>query len=182
MTDPQPRRENNGDRHLKHHHGDKNRTSSGFHPVALPISSSSRALLLSTSGYYGSSFHMQNCMTGPILSSALFGTLFAGMDAMQGAHQFTPRVVVQYSGFLYVYNIMQCPMEAIHGRPSLIHNALSAGTLGYIGVQSGRLGIPFVNPYALMGAFGGSISPSAIGFVVYGAMGAAFGALGGKQM
>ena len=136
---------------------------------------------LSPSPYYGSAFHLRNCVTGPMLSSVLFGTLFAGMDAAQGAQKFTPRAVVQYSGFLYIYNVLQCPMEAINGKPSLLHNALSAGILGYIGVQSGRVGIPFVDPYTLF-AHGRNVSPPVVGFFVYGGIGFAFGMLGGKSI
>lgn len=46
---------------------------------------------------------------------------------------------------LYTYNAMICPMEAIHGRESALHNAFSGAILGGIGVQKGLLSIPFVD-------------------------------------
>jgi hypothetical protein len=38
----------------------------------------------------------------------------------------------------------------LQGRRSAWHNFFAAGTLGYMGVSSGRLGIPFVNPATIM--------------------------------
>ena len=136
--------------------------------------------LISTSSYYGSSYHFERCLTEPIFSSAVSGTVFAGLDALQGTRAFTPQSALSYSGFIYLYNILRCPMEAIHGRESLLHNALSAGTLGYIGVQSGRVGIPFVN-YSMFYSYP-NLTPPVVAFFVYGAMGAGFGALSGKTI
>jgi hypothetical protein len=77
-----------------------------------------------------------------------------------------------------MYNAVQCPMEAIHGRPSLWHNVISAGTLGYLGVRSGRIGVPFVSPYA---AYRYGLKPEIMAFGVYGGMAGLFaGLLGGK--
>ena len=71
-------------------------------------------------------------------------------------------------------------MEAIQGRPSLWHNILSAGTLGYIGVRSGRIGVPFVNPMMIQYQYG--IRPEVAAFGVYGGMsGLLAGVLGGKS-
>jgi hypothetical protein len=84
-----------------------------------------------------------------------------------------------YMAGLYLYNIVQCPMEAFHGRQSLLHNFAAAGMLGYIGVANGRLGIPFINPYTLHGS---PLKPEIVAFGVYGSMAAAFAAFGGKQI
>jgi hypothetical protein len=84
-----------------------------------------------------------------------------------------------YMAGLYLYNIVQCPMEAFHGRQSLLHNFAAAGMLGYVGVANGRLGIPFVNPYALLGS---PLRPEIVAFGVYGGMAAAFAAIGGKRI
>lgn len=72
-------------------------------------------------------------------------------------------------------------MEAIHGRPSLWHNIISAGTIGYIGVRTGRFGVPFVNnPRMLQYQYG--IRPEVVAFGVYGGIaGALAGVLGGKS-
>lgn len=78
---------------------------------------------------------------------------------------------------LYTYNILQCPMEAIHGRQSLWHNVLSAGMLGYVGVQSGRLGVPRIalSHYRLR-----NIPPPQMAFLFYGSMAGLLAFLGGK--
>eukprot|EP00567_Pseudictyota_dubia_P017431 CAMPEP_0197448770 /NCGR_PEP_ID=MMETSP1175-20131217/18911_1 /TAXON_ID=1003142 /ORGANISM="Triceratium dubium, Strain CCMP147" /LENGTH=136 /DNA_ID=CAMNT_0042980663 /DNA_START=26 /DNA_END=436 /DNA_ORIENTATION=+ len=129
--------------------------------------------------YWGSSLHYSQCLTGPMMSSAVFGTLFAGMDVMQGA-RFTPSRAGFYILGVYAFNAFQCPMEAIHGRQSLLHNGLSAGILGYAGVSGGYLGVPFLDHSVFwrypwlrmeMAAFG-----------IYGTIAMALGALGGKQL
>ena len=82
----------------------------------------------------------------------------------------------QYFGALWLYHAAQCPMEAVHGRPSLWHNIISAGTIGYLGVRSGRLGVPFINPNMY------NVRPEVAAFGVYGGMaGVLAGMLGGKR-
>ena len=83
-------------------------------------------------------------------------------------------------GFIYLYNALQCPMEVIHGRRSLWHNILSAGTLGYIGVSRGLLGVPFVHTYTFYRY--PSLSPGIFAFATYGALGGFFGAFSGKNL
>lgn len=78
-----------------------------------------------------------------------------------------------------MYNVLQCPMEVIHGRPSLIHNVIAAGTLGYIGVATHRLGVPLVNPYQVAG---GRLSPPAVAFLVYGGIAGGLAGLQGKPI
>jgi hypothetical protein len=75
---------------------------------------------------------------------------------------------------------MQCPMELIHGRQSSLHNFIAGGTLGYLGVTSGRLGIPFIDPYTLYRY--PMLSPGTVAFGVYGGMGMALATLGGKRL
>ena len=85
-----------------------------------------------------------------------------------------------YFGGIYVYHALQCPMEAIHGRPSLWHNIISGGTIGFLGVASGRLGIPFVSADMIQYRYG--ISPPVAAFGVYGTIsGLLAGGLGGKS-
>jgi hypothetical protein len=76
---------------------------------------------------------------------------------------------------------VQCPLEAIHGRKSLVHNAISAGGLGYMGVASGVAGVPFV-PSHLLYRNAMRLRPAAIGGLVYGALGGFMGALSGKPL
>ena len=57
-------------------------------------------------------------------------------------------------------------------------NVAAAGTLGYVGVSRGTLGVPFVNPYHLY-TFR---NPAIIGGAVYGAIGGAMALFEGKTM
>lgn len=50
--------------------------------------------------------------------------------------------------------------------------------MGYVGVSTGRLGVPFVNPYYLYNIR----NPAIIGGAVYGALGGALAMLGGKSI
>ena len=80
---------------------------------------------------------------------------------------------------IYVYNAMQCPMEAIHGRQSLWHNVISGGILGSLGVSSGRIGIPFISHSVFYNY--PSLSPPIVAFAVYGGITGALASLSGKQ-
>jgi hypothetical protein len=119
-----------------------------------------------------------NCLTRPIQSSLIMGGVFTAIDVFQGA-PFTPRAVLTNVGGLYLYHIIQCPMEAIHGRPSAWHNVLSGATLGYVGVAAGRLGIPLIDVHTLMYRFP-SVSPPMAGAVVYGSIAGLLATLGNK--
>jgi hypothetical protein len=66
----------------------------------------------------------------------LYLQFFSAVDAMSGQYLTINRVAT-YAGGMYLYNIMQCPMEEIHGRPSSLHNFISAGMIGYAGVVTG---------------------------------------------
>jgi hypothetical protein len=71
------------------------------------------------------------------------GGVFTGISVVQGA-SFTPRLLALNCGGLYLYNALQCPLEAVHGRRSWVHNVLVAGGLGAAAFQKGLAGIPFV--------------------------------------
>ena len=91
-----------------------------------------------------------------------------------------PKAFVRNFAFINAYNVLQCPMEAIHGRRSLIHNVVAGGILGYVGVVKQIIGIPFVD-----GAFFKmypKITPPIMGALVYGAIGGIFGVIGGKKL
>lgn len=124
-------------------------------------------------------FDYKNCLTAPVIPSAVFGTIFAGIDAAQGA-RFTPARAVTYGGGIYAYNIIQCPMEAIHGRQSLTHNMLAGAILGYVGVSAGQLGVPFVDPMTLYRY--PWLRPNMVAFVIYGGLAGTLAALGGKPL
>jgi len=122
------------------------------------------------------SWHQRECLTAPIVPSILSAGVFSAVDAMSGQPMTIHRIGT-YAGGMYLYNIMQCPMEEIQGRQSLLHNFISAGLIGYVGVTTGRLGIPFVMPYPIPRG----VSPPVMGFIVYGSLASAFAALGGKR-
>ncbi len=127
------------------------------------------------------SLHYQkNCLMEPIIPSMVFGGVFSALDAMRGL-PFTPYGVGTYMGGIYVYSAMQCPMEAISGRRSWMHNVISGGTMGYLGVSSGRLGIPFINTTTFFYRYP-QASPPMVAFAVYGGMGGFLAALGGKPL
>jgi len=94
--------------------------------------------------------HLVPCVLNPIPSCAVMAGIFTGIDAMQGA-PLSIRTYGFYAVSLWTYHALVCPMEAIHGRQSALHNAASGGMLGYIGVSRGMLGVPFINPHLLYG-------------------------------
>lgn len=110
----------------------------------------------------------------------MMGGVFSALDVVTTGAKITPQGVASYAAFIYTYNAIQCPMEEIHGRRSALHNVIAGGLMGYLGVSSGRIGIPFIdssffyrNP---------SIRPELVAFGVYGGMGGAFAMLGGKRI
>lgn len=122
--------------------------------------------------------HLAPCIIEPIPSCAVWAGVFVGIDAMQHGTPLSIRTWGVYAGGLFAYHAMVCPMEVIHGRRSALHNVAAGGTLGYIGVSLGKLGVPFVSPHFLYTVR----NPAIIGGAVYGVMGGALAALGGKPV
>ena len=120
-------------------------------------------------------------MIRPIFPCGMFGGILTGIDLLQGLpKEHAPKIFARNFAFIYAYNVLQCPMEAIHGRRSLIHNVVAGGILGYVGVMKQMIGIPFVD-----GAFFKmypKIRTSIMGALVYGAIGGVFGVIGGKKL
>mmetsp|Transcript_59145 Transcript_59145/g.66157 ORF Transcript_59145/g.66157 Transcript_59145/m.66157 type:complete len:141 (-) Transcript_59145:1-423(-) len=128
--------------------------------------------------------YQKNCLLNPIQSSAISAILFSAIDVFQGTpiqRVMNPRSLGTYFGGVYLYHAIQCPMEAIHGRPSLWHNILCGGGIGYIGVSVGRLGIPFLpNPDLL--SYRTGLPMNIVAFGVYGGLAGLFaGVLGNKR-
>ena len=121
---------------------------------------------------------MQQCVTSPIQPSLLWGSGFTLFSVAHGM-PFSPRVLALNCGFLYAYSVLQCPLEALQGRQSLLHNGFAGAVLGYVGVNSGMVGVPFYHmlPQQLL-----SMPQSVTGAVVYGGCGVLLGALGGKSL
>jgi hypothetical protein len=122
--------------------------------------------------------YQQDCLTRPIGQSLTMGSIFTALSVFQG-QRLTPRLAGINIGGLYLYYILQCPMQAIHGRESALHNGAAGGILGYIGVNSGQLGIPFVSYNFFMRY--PQLSPALTGAAVYGGMALAISA-GGKPI
>lgn len=76
---------------------------------------------------------------------------------------------------------MQCPMEALQGRPSVLHNVLAGGTLGYLGVERGFIGVPMYGALMSVRAIART-PPALVGFAVYGGLCGLLGSLGGKTL
>jgi hypothetical protein len=107
------------------------------------------------------------------------GGVFSAIDVVTQGAKITPTGVASYAAFIYAYNAVQCPMEEIHGRRSAFHNVLAGGTMGYVGVSRGAVGIPFIDSNFFHRYPG--VRPPVVAFVIYGAMGGAFATLGGKS-
>ena len=123
--------------------------------------------------------YQKYCLQRGIGSSVVFGSFFTGISVAQG-HPLTPSLAATNIGGLYLYVSLICPMEAIHGRQSALHNALSGSILGYIGVQSQRLGIPCVDPHFFYRY--PQLSPPLVGAAVYGAVGMLLVTASGKPI
>lgn len=106
------------------------------------------------------------------------GGAFTAFDVLAQGHRFSPTLALTNMGGLYCYWVIQCPMEAIHGRQSALHNVLAGATIGFLGVANGRLGVPFVD--ATFFYRNPNISPPLAGAVVYGLIGGGLATLGGK--
>jgi len=107
------------------------------------------------------------------------GTLFTGMDAMQGA-RFTPTRFAGNVGFSFAYGALVCPMQAMNGgRESAVHNFLSGATVGAIIVSVGG-GIPFVSPDFFWRY--PNVRPVMMGAGVYGSLGGAMAVFSGKPI
>ena len=113
----------------------------------------------------------------PALGNGVILTLFQSMQGMTSPVQL-PISFALNTAFVYSYVVLQCPMEALHGRQSLLHNALSGATLGYIGVSSRQLGLFNLEPTLLINRIPLPVG----GALVYGSLAAALGAIGGKRL
>ena len=117
------------------------------------------------------------CLVKPVLPSIVWGGVFVGIDAARGIRP-SPQSAGRAVAFLYAYHSLQCPMEALTGRRSLVHNVYSGMICGYIGVKHRFIGIPFVNHLFFLRY--PKISPPLAGAAVYGALAGAIGGLTGK--
>jgi hypothetical protein len=73
----------------------------------------------------------------------------AAMTASNASTTLLLRTLGSSIGVVYVYYIIQCPMEGIQNKESYIHNGIAAFTLSYIGLAQQRIGIPIISPYII---------------------------------
>ena len=118
------------------------------------------------------------CLASNIQPAVLMGGAFTALHIYQGAPP-TPQLAATNIGFLYAYGALQCPMEALTGRQSWTHNALSGGILGYLAYERGLTGIPFNLEYTFLAR---RIPLPAGAALVYGSMGAALAMIAGKRL
>eukprot|EP00467_Chlorarachnion_reptans_P025191 CAMPEP_0114524426 /NCGR_PEP_ID=MMETSP0109-20121206/21849_1 /TAXON_ID=29199 /ORGANISM="Chlorarachnion reptans, Strain CCCM449" /LENGTH=136 /DNA_ID=CAMNT_0001705869 /DNA_START=88 /DNA_END=498 /DNA_ORIENTATION=- len=126
-------------------------------------------------------WYTPQCVTSQFVPACVMGGILYGVqDVMLGGARPSVEGFGRYAGILFCYGALQCPMEAVHGRRSLLHNAAAGGVLGYIGVARGYVGIPFID-YNFFYRYP-NIRPPVAGAGVYAAMAFGFGAMGGKTM
>mmetsp|Transcript_2380 Transcript_2380/g.4678 ORF Transcript_2380/g.4678 Transcript_2380/m.4678 type:complete len:138 (-) Transcript_2380:251-664(-) len=125
--------------------------------------------------------YLSNCFVEGIFPSMVMGGILHGVQdvALYGGRP-SLRGWGTYSAFLYVYRSTMCPMEAIQGRESLLHNGFAGGILGYAGVQRGLMAIPFVDSSFFYRY--PQVPPAVVGGVVYGGIAIAFGSFSGKRI
>ncbi|CAE6914289.1 unnamed protein product [Symbiodinium sp. KB8] len=117
---------------------------------------------------------------GKVVPSITWGCGFSVIHVLQGAPASLSLFALN-SGLLYVYQALQCPMEALQGRRSLLHNVAAGGLIGAWGVQQGLLGVPFASP-AFFFRYP-QVTPTMAAFMVYGAgAGVMASMLGGKAL
>ncbi len=113
--------------------------------------------------------YQQSCLMRPIPTSFIIGSLYGAYltfrkhmhDSSSGRHQRyqnTPSSSTSWTLYrtfgtsisvVYVYYIIQCPMEAIQNKESFVHNGIAAFSISYIGLAQQQLGVPFVPSYSL---------------------------------
>ncbi len=100
------------------------------------------------------------------------------MDVAQGVKTPFPKLVATNCVGFYSYQALMCPMELLERRRSAMHNFYSGMIIGYLGVQKGMLGIPFLPPSFFYQY--PRVNPPVAGAFVYGAIGCAMGVFNGK--
>ena len=115
----------------------------------------------------------------PALGNGAMITLLQGMSGGAMSPAQLPMAFAVNTAFIYSYFVLQCPMEALHGLRSLLHNFASGGILGFLGVSSGHASIPFNLEYTF---YARGISLPVGGALVYGGLATVMGAISGKGL
>ena len=109
--------------------------------------------------------YQQSCLIRSIPTSFIIGSLYGAyltfqthmQDSSSGRqprsqHTSSSTLLRTFGtsiGVVYVYYIIQCPMEAIHNKESFVHNGIAAFSISFIGLAQQKLGVPFVPIYSL---------------------------------
>ena len=109
--------------------------------------------------------YQQSCLIRSIPTSFIIGSLYGAyltfqthmQDSSSGRqprsqHTSSSTLLRTFGtsiGVVYVYYIIQCPMEAIHNKESFVHNGIAAFSISFIGLAQQKLGVPFVPTYSL---------------------------------
>lgn len=118
-------------------------------------------------------------LPGRSLANGVILTAFQAMSAGAGANPAAlPMAFAWNTAMVYSYVVLQCPMEALHGRQSLLHNAAAGATLGYIGVNARMLGVFNLEPTFLINRIPLPVG----GALVYGTLAGLLGGLSGKRI
>ena len=86
--------------------------------------------------------YTSRCLIRHVPGSLVGAGFWTGIGVLQGSRVPLLPTFTRNLFFLYTYLALQCPMEAIHGKRSLLHCTLSGGIIGYIGCQRKMLGMP----------------------------------------
>eukprot|EP00392_Amoebophrya_sp_AT5.2_P009624 g9652.t1 len=127
----------------------------------------------------GRSFDYVGCCIEAARSGAVNAGLLLLIDFAQSQTPITPRRVGVFFGGCYLYQALQCPLEAITKRRSATHNFYAGGLLGAIGVHCNQIGVPFVTE-SIYRQGPRWVKPAHAGFVVYGGIAMGFAMLMGK--
>jgi hypothetical protein len=130
-----------------------------------------RAMIRCISRQMNGPFHpIANCVCGSFYPIANCVFVFIFLEIILGRH---------VAGAC-VCDIVQRPMEAVHGRQSLLLDAMAAGMLGCVRVSRGVLGVPFIDPSFACRC--PQALPPMLAFVVHGGIAGASSAFGGKSL
>ena len=114
--------------------------------------------------------YTSRCLVNHLPGSAIGSAFWTGISFFQGSQ--APLATTFGRNFLFIYTFfsLTCPMEALHGRKSLLHSTLSGGIIGYVGSQRNLLGMP-QNIYnsIFMHSKGRINGPAAVGLFYAGA-------------
>lgn len=132
------------------------------------------AIIKVTTDMHYSSRHQDvgACLQRPMVSSLVSGTLIASISGAQSG-VFSSRLLLGSAAFVYIYNAIQCPLEALSNRRSYIHNGIAGAIIGTYGVQMGMLSVMNINHV--------NLPRSAVAALLYGGIGTIMGILEGKR-